>query len=191
MQSPLVRTLAGAALGLALLSVPASAFADSNHPRRDSGFRVTYSRGDHGSVYFRSRHDRGYRYRRGRYVFARYPDLVVRRAYAYYDWDRDRSAYRRVIRVLIENRGDAEADFSTSAIRFSSEYGRRCDDVRIATPYLRPGEAVWIAEVDREWQRDGRERGRFTVEADYRHRLREYDEGNNRFGPIEYVYGIE
>jgi hypothetical protein len=190
MQSPFVRTLAGAALGLSLFSMPASAFADRCDRRHHTSFQFSFSRGDHAYGYVRGRRDRYDGYRTGRSILVCYPDLVVRRAYARYGWDADRRAYRRVIRVLIENCGDADADSSITAIRFDPEYGRRCDDARIFTPCLRPGEAVWISDVDREW-REGRARGRFTVEADYRHRLREYHDGNNRFGPIDYGYGIE
>jgi hypothetical protein len=198
MHSPWVRTLTGAALGLALYALPAGAFADRGHSRREIGLRIDFSSG-HGSrycrdrrdVFFRDRHDRFFRDRVDRYGCDSYPDLVVRRAYARYDWDDHRHAYRRVIRILIENRGYADACSSVTSIRFFPEHGRRCEDLRIATPCLRRGEAVWISDADRCWFVDGRERGRFTVETDGRHDVREDDEGNNRFGPVDYRYDVE
>lgn len=190
MHSRLVRTLSGAALGLALYALPASGFAGRHDTRRELGLRIRFSSGYDGR-YAHARHGRAFSYRVDRYGCDGYPDLVVRRAVARYDWDDHRHAYRRVIRILIQNRGDAAAGSSVTAIRFSSDYGRCCEDLRLGTPFLRPGEAVWISDADRGWFVDGHERGRFTVQLDSRHDVYEFDEGNNRFGPIDYRSNAE
>jgi hypothetical protein len=187
MHSTIGRTFATAGLGLLLASVPASAFAVRCYDRHGHGFGYRFSSGHFGYGYTHDRCDDYFAgYGRIRFGFSYRPDLIVRRAEVRYDWDRNHCAYRRVVRVLIANRGDADAGRTITVIRFSPEYGRHAEEVRIVTPCLRPGETAWISDVDREWHADGRERGRFIVEVDDRHDLREYDEGNNRYGPVEY-----
>jgi hypothetical protein len=192
MHSRLRHTFAAAGLGLLLISIPASAFAGRSCSRHGRGFGYRLSGDYFGLGYSHDRCDDNFAgYGRTRFDFSHRPDLIVRRAYARFDWDAKGCAYRRVVRVLIENRGDRDAGRTITAIRFSPEYGRRSDVIRIATPSLRPGEAVWISDLDGAWHSDGHERGRFIVEVDDRHDLREYDERNNGYGPVEYSCGAE